>query len=647
MALLTGEPGIGKSRLAEELVRWVRTQGVAAAYGRSYAAEGGLVYATPATWLRTEPFRGGLTQLDETWLTEIARLLPELVAERPDLPAPEPMTESWQRPRLFEAITRAIRASAPAVLVLDDANWSDDDTLEWIHYLLRAEPPIPVVVVLSVRTEELSSNGRLQALTLDMRERRGLREIELRGLTADETVELAELAADRPLDPAERTTLFEETEGHPLLVVELARSGLTADASDPRRASPLPEALRSHGPGHVLPARMRAVIAARLDQLAPDARRLVELAAAFGRDFAFDALATASDLDEPAVVAALDELWRRRLVRERDLGTYDVSHDRIRDVAYGEIPPARRRILHRRIAQAFELLHGPGSRPCAGQIAAHLEAAGQTRRAAELYERAADVAGRVSAFAEVVRSLDRALALLGLESPSRARDERELALLIRRAPALNAVGGYSSHHQEAGFARARELAESLDRPRDVSLAINGALGVALVGGRIREAIEGGELGLASASHPDDESAANASLGGSMSSSGDLEGAIAKFQAARERYRPGHSRPMMPAGADPAAFACAWGAHALWLNGRTDEALAWSAEAIRRAEGLDHPYVMTIAWSYAAILSQLRDDPSTLREHAAAAAELCARYDFAYYAEWSAILRAWADRQSAR
>ena len=222
MALLTGEPGIGKSRLAEELVRWARTQGFAAAYGRCYAAEGGLVYATPATWLRTEPFRGRLRQLDSTWLTEIARLLPELVAETPNLPTPEPMTESWQRPRLFEAITRAVRTSAPAVLVLDDANWSDDETLEWVHYLLRAEPPIPALVVLSVRTEELTSNARIQALALDVRQRGGLREIELRGLSADETVELAEMTADRPLESAERSALFEETDGHPLLVVELA-----------------------------------------------------------------------------------------------------------------------------------------------------------------------------------------------------------------------------------------------------------------------------------------------------------------------------------------------------------------------------------------------------------------------------------------
>ena len=643
MALLTGEPGIGKSRLAEELVRWARTQGIAAAYGRCYAAEGGLVYATPATWLRTEPFLGNLRQLDQTWLTEIARLLPELVADIPDLRAPEPMTESWQRPRLFEAITRAIRRSTPALLVLDDANWSDDDTLEWVHYLLRAEPPVPVAVVLSVRTEDLAANSRIQALLLDVRERNGLREIELGGLSEDETVELAELVADRPLDLAERSTLFEGTDGLPLLVVELARGGLPTDVTDSRRTGPLPEALRSQGPGHLLPARMRAVIAARLDQLTPDARRLVELAAAFGRDFAFDALAAASDLDEAAVVGALDELWQRRLVRERGLGTYDVTHDRIRDVAYGETSPARRRMLHRRIAQALELLNAPDLDTVAGQIAAHLEAAGQTRRAAELYEHAAEVAGRVSAFAEVLRSLDRALALLELEAPSRARDERELGLLFRRAPALVAFEGYSSPRQEAAFVRARELAESLNRPRDVSTAINGAVGVAVVSGQISEALEIGELGVRRLSHPDDESAAFATLGGAQASRGNLEAAIATFRAALETDRPGHTRPMMPAGTDPAVMAWAWGAYSLWLNGRTEDALHWSAEGIRRAEALDHPYAMTLARSYAAILSQLRDDIPALNEHATAAAELCARYDFVYYAEWPTILGAWADR----
>ena len=645
MALLSGDPGIGKSHLAAELVRWARSQALTAAYARCYAAEGALAYAAPAAWLRTPPLFSALRHLEHAWLTELARLLPELLDEIPDLPAPEPMTESWERPRLFEALTRGIRSAAPAVLVLDDANWSDDETVEWIHYLLRAEPAIPVLVLLAVRTEDLITNRRLWTLILDTRERIGLREIELAGLSEDETLELASLVADRPLEPAERSALFEETEGHPLLVVELARSGIVRDPVEGEAPSALPEAVRSPAVAHRVPARMRAVIVARLAQLTPNARRLAELAAAWGRDFAFDALAAASDLDESEAVAALDELWQRRLVHERGTNRYDLSHDRIREVAYAEIAPARRRLLHRRIAQAIELVHGLDLDVVAGQLAAHLEAAGQNRRAADLYERAADVAFRVSAFAEAARHLSRALALLQLEPPSRDRQERELSLLFRRSPALVAIEGYSSPRQEAAFLRAQELAEELRRPRDVALALNGSYSVCVVAGRIAESLDLADRGLACLSHPDDEASAYQNIGGAQGSRGNIEASIAAFRMALERYRPGTSRPLMPAWTDPAVFANAWGSHLLFLNGRHDEALAWSADAIRRADALSHPYALTIARAYAMILSQLDGDMPSLREHAAAVSELCARYDLAYYADWPKILGSWADRET--
>ena len=644
MAVLSGEPGIGKSRLAEELVRWARSQGIAAAYARCYAAEGALAYAAPTSWLRTRPFFGALRRLEPAWQTELARLLPELVADDPRLPGPQPMTERWQRPRLFEALTRAVRSSSPAILVLDDANWSDDETLEWIHYLLRAEPAVPVLVLLAVRTEALTANPRLGDLVLDRREGTDLPDIELGGLSESETLELAAQVAGRTLEPAEGSTLFEETQGHPLFVVELARSGIEADAGS-AATSPFPDALRSSTQRHPLPARMRAVIVARLAQLTPNARRLAELAAAWGRDFPFDALAVASDLDESEVAAALDELWQRRLVRERGANRYDLSHDRIRDVAYGEIAPARRRLLHRRIAQAIELDSGSDLDTVAGQLAAHLEAGGQNRRAIDLYDRAAEVAARVSAFAEAARHLSRELALLELEPPSRDRDERELGLLFRRSPAVVAIEGYSSSRQEAAFGRAQELAEELGRARDVSLALNGSWSVLIVAGRIAEAIDLADRALARLSHPDDESSAYVAVGSSQAASGNVEASIAGFRVARERYRPRRSRGLMPAGADPAVFSGAHGSHALWLNGRTDEAIAWSIDAIRRADELGHPYALTIAHAYALILAQFRDDIPALREHASAVVELCARYDFAYYEDWPTILCSWADRDT--
>ena len=248
---------------------------------------------------------------------------------------------------------------------------------------------------------------------------------------------------------------------------------------------------------------MRAVIAARLDQLTPNARRLVELAAALGRDFAFDALAAASDLDEPEVVAALDELWQRRLVRERGANRYDLSHDRIRDVAYGETPPPGEGLLHRRIAQALELSSRADLDTVAGQLAAHLEAGGPDRRAVELYERAAEVASRVSAFAEAARHLSRALALLELEPPSRDRRRaRARAPLPARRRRVAAVEGYSSSRSGGGLrAGAASWPRSSVAPRDVSLALNGSWSVSIVAGRIAEAIDLAESGARSTEPP--------------------------------------------------------------------------------------------------------------------------------------------------
>ena len=144
---IRGEAGIGKTRVLEELVGWCRAQGFSAAYTKSYAAEGALAYAPIADWLRSESIRGALDQLEPIWQSELARVIPELLIEHPDLPKPAPMTESWQRKSLFEAIARAVRsASTPLLLVLDDAQWADGETLEWIHYLLREQSSSRILI---------------------------------------------------------------------------------------------------------------------------------------------------------------------------------------------------------------------------------------------------------------------------------------------------------------------------------------------------------------------------------------------------------------------------------------------------------------------------------------------------------------------
>src|SRR6185503_14619054 len=211
------------------------------------------------------------------------------------------------------------------------------------------------------------------------------------------TAQLAGAVAEQPLDEAALAGTFRDTEGHPLFIVELGRMEL---ASRPGAAG-----------DHALP-RVQSVVAARLALLSEEARAAAEVAAAVGRDFRFDILAQASDLEEDALVRALDELWRRHIVRVQADERWDFSHDRIREVAYNGIGPAGRRLIHRRIAQGMEILFADRLDDVSASIAVHLDRGGQPARAIPFLERAATVATRVSASEEAIRCLTHALSLI-------------------------------------------------------------------------------------------------------------------------------------------------------------------------------------------------------------------------------------------
>lgn len=123
-----------------------------------------------ARWLKGEALQSTLMRLDPSWLTDIARLRPEIIAARPEIPAPDREIESWQRLRFFEALSQAFRSAAPLVLVLDELQWADADTLEWLQYFLRSASDTRCLVVGTVRAEEEQDNPALRRL-LDRLER--------------------------------------------------------------------------------------------------------------------------------------------------------------------------------------------------------------------------------------------------------------------------------------------------------------------------------------------------------------------------------------------------------------------------------------------------------------------------------------------
>jgi DNA-binding SARP family transcriptional activator len=229
---LAGEAGIGKTRLAEDMLQAVSRQGVATAWAACYAAESELPFAPVAEWLKRPALRPARAKLPAVWLAELVRLLPELLIERPDLPPPQPLTENWQRLRLFEALARAVLAARqPLLLVIDDVQWCDADTLAWLRYLLRFDLAARLLLVFTLRAEELPAAARLQRWLGEVRQSGQLTEVSLGALNVAETAALAAQLVGRSTGADFARWIYRETEGNPLFVVETVRTTTHQPAS--------------------------------------------------------------------------------------------------------------------------------------------------------------------------------------------------------------------------------------------------------------------------------------------------------------------------------------------------------------------------------------------------------------------------------
>jgi DNA-binding SARP family transcriptional activator len=417
--IISGEAGIGKTRLAEEILQWVTRQGYLSAAARCFASEGGLAYGPVVDWLRTGALHKRWVSLEPVWLTELSRVMPEIISERPDLPRPERLNAEWQRRRLFEALVRAFSPSTfptsavPIALFIDDLQWCDSETLAWLHYLMRSALPTKLLLVGTLRSEELVPGHALESWLEDLRSGAKLDEVELGPLSAAETQTLAENEAGHTLELDAATRLFTETEGHPLFVVESVRM---ASDPDPAQADLIPAwELSSQSPT------VHAVIARRLALLSPAARDLAGLAATIGHSFTYPILVKASkESSEATLVRGLDELLQRRIIREHGSSIYDFSHDKIRAAAYQGLSSARRRFLHRCVAESLEALAhvsrtaGTGNEleELSGQIGSQFEKAGLAEQAIPYYQQAAEVARRVFANERALHYFQSALTLL-------------------------------------------------------------------------------------------------------------------------------------------------------------------------------------------------------------------------------------------
>jgi DNA-binding SARP family transcriptional activator/tetratricopeptide (TPR) repeat protein len=617
IALVRGGAGVGKTRLVAEVAEIARAQGAVVASTRCFGASGRLALAPVADWLRNPAVQSAAATLDPAWRAEVGRLVPAGGHGS----GARAMADAWQRHRFFEGLARALHAvGRPVLLVLDNMQWCDQETLAFVTFCLTRADDAQLLVAGTARSDGRGDPPDMADWIVRMRATGLLTELALTPLEVAGTARLARAVSAEPLTETDAELLHATTGGFPLFVIEAVRS--RADL----RSTPLP------------PGDLSAVLRKRLGEAAGASAEVAGLAAAVGTNFSLDLLTEASDLDADEVVAAVDELWRLRILREFRDG-YDFSHDLLRETAYAAVSPPKRWLLHRRIAQGLELLHAEDTDAVAAQLADQYSRGGRPERAVDYCRRAADVAAGMFAHAEAVRLYKRALAIIEGMPAGRDRDSRELAVLELMSAPLNAMRGYSSPELQRTLERSIALAEALGRKDSV---VNGL--VALWGTRFVQGhtSDGYRLALRALALVEPESELSAlahfGVGGSAVSLGMPADAIRHLELAAKWARGALS---LSIGTRPDVHGIAWSAHAHWLLGHSNEALSSCQEAIELARAIDHPYSLAVALAYGSITHQMRHDTRELNEAVAELRELCDRYGFAYYREWALVLDGWS------
>ena len=372
LAVIEGEAGIGKTRLANELAARARSGGSVVLAARCHDDEAGLPYG-PVVELLREAVRdangeGWPAALPAQRIADASLLLPELAELRRDLPDPLPLDGPGAQVRLVEGVAAVISAacegSQPGLVFLDDVHAADEATVDAISYLARRLSARPLLLVIAWRSEAVPPGHRLRRLAADLAREGRAAIVSPARLAEDEVATLVQAVQDSDAPPELARRVYVESEGLPLFVAEyLAALNAGGDAAE-----------------EGLPTEVRSVLDARLGVLGDVARQVLGAAAAIGRSFDLDTVRHASGRSDEETVGALEELVAQGVVREAPGAepVYDFSHQKLRTLVYEQTGLARRRLLHERAAAALSRRR-PGAESAA-LVAQHLRLAGDHAR---------------------------------------------------------------------------------------------------------------------------------------------------------------------------------------------------------------------------------------------------------------------------
>jgi predicted ATPase len=652
MVVLSGEAGIGKSRLVMAL----KEQVADAPHTRwecrcsPYFQDSALY---PLIDLSQRALQFGRDESPEAKLQKIAAGLghyglaqPETVALWAALlsvPLADPypplnLTPQRQKQKTFEAIVAlllALAAEQPMLFIVEDLHWIDPSTLEFLTLLIDQGPTARLLTLLTCRLEfhvPWGFRAHLTPLTLNRLPRPQVAQM------------VGRVVGGKALPPEVVEQIVAKTDGVPLFVEELTKavleSGLLREGEERYELTgPLPPL--------AIPATLHDSLMARLDRLAT-VKDVAQLGATIGRTFAYELLQAVSPLDEVTLQHGLRQLVEAELVYQRGVppqATYTFKHALIQDAAYQSLLRSTRQQYHQRIAQVLVSQFPETAETQPELLAQHYTEAGLSAQAIPYWQRAGQRASERSAHVEAMAHLTRGLEVLNTLPDTPERTQQELVLQTTLGPALLATKGYAAPEVGQVYARAQELCQQVGETPQIVPTLYGLYYFHLIRAEFHRARELAEQLLRVAQHHQDQSVlllAHLALSVPPFHLGELtlcrthlEQGMALYDAQQ------HHALAFRYGIDPGVFFLCAAARPLWLLGFPEQARTSIREALTLAHTLAHPFSLAFTLHWAATTHQLRREAPAAQDQAEVSMMFSREQGFALWVPGGTVLRGWA------
>ena len=452
--VISGEAGIGKSRVLNALRSSFENQQTDTALATCHWGGNALSYKSVVDWFSMLSCSDSVLQLEESFRYELGFSLPTIFKCADNTSKVSGHAANRSRGRLFEALSRLLSLSDyPIVLFLDDLQWVDTDTMDWLAFLFTRSMNKPLCIVATLRHEDAWSHGRLKSHLDHFGSSKRYNEITIKPLNRSQIWSILDAPSTNALHKEEREERYEQayqlSAGNPFYALEYMQVAVNGDVQ---------KAVKE------MPRKFNNLLSQRLLSITREARLVLDFASALGQPFSPESLQRMSEMSNHDFMLVLEELWGRGFLATKDTGLYWFKHQLIRDTHYSILSPPRREYLHSIVARIMQdslERSGVGSH---GQIAFHYEASGKFPEALSWYLEAAEVAERNMIHREAIKQCRHALSLIARIESSKDSVVDEVQLLLLLARQVSLLEGYSSQELADIYARLSLLQVQIIEP---------------------------------------------------------------------------------------------------------------------------------------------------------------------------------------